>query len=323
MSKIRYKFDSKTLTYQKAGTSLKEIIGKIFSYLFIGLFLAGLIIFAAYSIWESPKEKILVRENRQLLAQYEIMNKKLSFLEELVEDMRRRDDDIYRVIFEAEPISENQRTQGVGGVNVYKNLENIANAEIVIDASKKIDMLSRKLYVQSKSYDEIFSLAKKKTEMLASIPAIQPISNKDLRRLASGFGYRTHPIYKTQHLHTGIDFSAPTGTEIYATGDGKVVYADNAGRGYGTHVILEHGYGYQTLYAHMIKMNVKKGQNVKRGDIIGFVGSTGTSTAPHLHYEVIKNQHKINPINFFFNDLSPEEYDKVIEISSQQNQSFD
>jgi murein DD-endopeptidase MepM/ murein hydrolase activator NlpD len=177
--------------------------------------------------------------------------------------------------------------------------------------------------VQSKSYDEIFSLAKKKTEMLASIPAIQPISNKDLRRLASGFGYRTHPIYKTQHLHTGIDFSAPTGTEIYATGDGKVVYADNAGRGYGNHVILEHGFGYQTMYAHMIKTNVRRGQNVKRGDVIGFVGSTGTSTAPHLHYEVIKNQKKINPINFFFNDLSPEEYDKVIEISSQQNQSFD
>lgn len=323
MSKIRYKFDPKTLTYQKTERTFKDLLKKAFSYLFIGLFLAGLIIFSAYNIWESPKEKILQRENKRIAHQYEILNKKLNFLEEIVDDMRKRDDDIYRVIFEAEPIADNIRTQGYGGVNLYKDLEDMQNSEIVVNSAKKIDLLSRKLYVQSKSYDEVFALAKNKTEMLASIPAIQPISNKDLRRLASGFGYRTHPIYKTKHLHTGIDFSAPTGTEIYATGDGRVVAADKNARGYGNHVVIDHGYGYKTLYAHMARIQARKGQKVKRGDVIGYVGSTGTSTAPHLHYEVIKNGKKINPINFFFNDLTPEEYDEIIELSSQPNQSFD
>jgi murein DD-endopeptidase MepM/ murein hydrolase activator NlpD len=199
----------------------------------------------------------------------------------------------------------------------------LANSEIVVATTERLDRLTKKLVVQSRSFDEVITLAKNKEAMLASIPAIQPVSNEKLTRVASGFNWRIHPIYKVRHFHTGIDFTAPRGTEIYATGDGVVEDVTSKGRGYGNHIIIDHGFGYQTLYAHMSKFKVRKGEKVKRGDVIGYVGSTGTSTAPHLHYEVIKNGEKINPMNFFFNDLSPEEYEKVIELSSQSNQSFD
>jgi murein DD-endopeptidase MepM/ murein hydrolase activator NlpD len=187
----------------------------------------------------------------------------------------------------------------------------------------RLDRLTKKMVVHSRSLDDVIELAKGKAQLLASIPAIQPVSNDKLTRIASGFNYRVHPIYKIMHFHTGIDFTAPTGTEIVATGDGKVSVVERESRGYGNHVVVNHGFGYETLYAHMSRFKVTVGQKVKRGDVIGYVGSTGTSTAPHLHYEVIKNGEKINPINFFFNDLSAEEYDKVVEMSSRSNQSFD
>jgi murein DD-endopeptidase MepM/ murein hydrolase activator NlpD len=241
----------------------------------------------------------------------------------VLDDIQHRDDNIYRVIFEADPIPSSIRKAGFGGVNRYKDIRNFSNAELVIEAAKKADKLSKQLYIQSKSFDEVIDLAKNKADMLASIPAIQPIANKDLGRVASGYGYRIHPIYKTRKLHTGMDFTAPQGTPIYATGDGKIAKVRRSRRGYGNHVIVDHGYGYQTLYAHMTKYIVYRGQKVKRGEIIGYVGSTGTSVAPHLHYEVIKNKRKINPVNYYYNDLSPEEYEKMLEISSQNNQSFD
>ena len=227
------------------------------------------------------------------------------------------------MIFEADPIPSSIRKAGFGGVNRYKDIRNFSNAELVIEAAKKADKLSKQLYIQSKSFDEVIDLVKNKADMLASIPAIQPIANKDLGRVASGYGYRIHPIYKTRKFHTGMDFTAPQGTPIYATGDGKIAKVRRSRRGYGNHVIVDHGYGYQTLYAHMTKYIVYRGQKVKRGEIIGYVGSTGTSVAPHLHYEVIKNKRKINPVNYYYNDLSPEEYEKMLEISSQNNQSFD
>ncbi|MBA3899860.1 MAG: M23 family metallopeptidase [Bacteroidetes bacterium] len=323
MSKIKYRFDTKSLTYQRAKPTSKEVILKFLSYLATGLVFSTVVIVFAYEFLNSPKEKILERENKQLQHQFELLSKKIELVSDVLDDIQQRDDNIYRTIFEAEPIPVSIRKAGFGGVDRYRELEGYNNTELVKETTKKLDKISKQLYIQSKSFDEVFELAKNKAEMLSSIPAIQPVSNEDLKRLASGFGYRTHPIYKIQHLHTGLDFSAPTGTDIYATGNGKVVTVEADARGYGNNVVIDHGYGYQTLYAHMSKFNCKVGQNVKRGDIIGYVGSTGTSTAPHLHYEVIKNGQKINPINFFYNDLTPEEFQKMIEISSQPNQSFD
>jgi murein DD-endopeptidase MepM/ murein hydrolase activator NlpD len=201
-------------------------------------------------------------------------------------------------------------------------LEGFDNSALITETTKKMDKISKQIYIQSKSFDELFTMAKNKANMLVSIPAIQPISNTDLKKVASGFGWRIHPIYKTTKMHTGMDFSASVGTEIYATGNGVVV-SSNEDRGYGNNVIINHGYGYQTLYGHMSKIIRKPGQKVNRGDLIGYVGNSGSSTGPHLHYEVIKYNKKINPINFFYNDLSPAEYERMLEISSQSNQSFD
>ena len=276
-----------------------------------------------FQFFDSPKEKRLKSEIENLVLQYDILSKKMTQIDLVLDDIQHRDDNIYRVIFEADPIPSSIRKAGFGGVNRYKDIRNFSNAELVIEAAKKVDKLSKQLYIQSKSFDEVIDLAKNKADMLASIPAIQPIANKDLGRVASGYGYRIHPIYKTRKLHTGMDFTAPQGTPIYATGDGKIAKVRRSRRGYGNHVIVDHGYGYQTLYAHMTKYIVYRGQKVKRGEIIGYVGSTGTSVAPHLHYEVIKNKRKINPVNYYYNDLSPEEYEKMLEISSQNNQSFD
>jgi murein DD-endopeptidase MepM/ murein hydrolase activator NlpD len=244
-------------------------------------------------------------------------------VEKVLDEIQERDDNIYRVIFEADPIPTSIRKQGFGGVNRYKKLLGLSNSELMINTSKKIDQLTKQLYLQSKSFDEVIDLAKNKSNMLASIPAIQPVANKDLKRMASGYGYRIHPIYKTRKMHYGMDFSAKTGTEIYATGDGVISKIKRSKRGYGNYVKINHGFGYETLYAHMSKYIVKRGQKVKRGEVIGYVGNSGISTAPHLHYEVRKDNKKINPMNFYYNDLSPEEYEKMLEISLQSNQSLD
>jgi murein DD-endopeptidase MepM/ murein hydrolase activator NlpD len=273
--------------------------------------------------FDSPKEKILNREIQQLSIQYKIIKNKLEKAEIVLDDLQKRDDNIYRLIFEADPIPKSIRKAGYGGVNRYQDLTGFKNSELVISTSKKIDQVTKQLYIQSKSFDEIIELAQNKTTMLASIPAIQPVSNKDLSRMASGFGNRIHPIYKTRKFHAGMDFSAKTGTPIYATGDGEISKIKRSRKGYGNHVVINHGFGYKTLYAHMSKYIVKKRQKVKRGDIIGYVGNTGTSVAPHLHYEVHKDGKKINPVNFYYNDLTPEQFEKMLLISSQSNQSFD
>ena len=226
----------------------------------------------------------------------------------VLDDIESRDDNIYRVIFEAEPIAENIRKAGFGGINRYKKLEGFKSSELMKESSNKMDKILKQLYIQSKSFDEVMDMAMKKKEMLASIPAIQPVSNKDLKRMASGYGYRIDPHYKTRAFHAGMDFTAPRGTPIYATGDGVVTRADRKAKGYGNHVRIDHGYGYVTLYAHMYKIKVRPGQKVKRGDIIGLVGNTGKSVGPHCHYEVRKNGKPLNPVHFYFNDLTPEQY---------------
>ena len=237
--------------------------------------------------------------------------------------LQQRDNNIYRAYFEANPIPEEQRKAGFGGVNRYRYLNGYDNTKLIKTATKKLDILSKQLVVQSKSLDEIVVLAKNKKEMLASIPAIQPVANKDLKRMASGYGYRIHPIYKTRKFHWGMDFSAPRGTPVYATGNGKIEKVKRSRRGYGNQVKINHGFGYKTFYAHLEKYTVRKGQKVKRGDLIGYVGTSGISTAPHLHYEVIKGNRKLNPVYFYFSDLTPEEYNRMLEMASQENQSLD
>lgn len=323
MAKTKYKYNPDTLTYEKIKLSTWDKIRRGFTYVVVFILVSIGIVIISYNIFSSPKELMLERENEYLKENYKRLNKELAQVEKVLTDIEDRDDNIYRVIFEAEPIPSSIRQAGVGGVNRYNSLEGYADEEMVINTSKRLDQIAKQLYVQSKSYDEVIELATNKEEMLASIPAIQPIPNKNLKRMASGYGYRIHPVYKTRKLHTGMDFTSPTGTEIYSTGNGTVVSVKKMKRGYGMHVVIDHGFGYSTLYGHMSKFNVRKGQKVKRGEVIGYVGNTGTSTAPHLHYEVMKDGKKINPINFYFNDLSPAEYDKMIEISSSANQSFD
>ena len=323
MPKAKYHFNTDSLKFEKVVISFRKRFLQVSGWLVTALVFGSIVLLFAYNFLDSPKEKQLKRELNAMTFQYELVQKKMQLASSVMSDLQKRDDQIYRVIFEAEPISESVRNAGYSGVNRYKDLEGYDNSELMKETAGKLDKLYRQIYIQSKSYDEVFELAKKKTELLASIPAIQPVSNKGLTRVASGFGYRIHPIYKTTILHTGIDFTSPIGTEIYATGNGVIEKVEYNGRGYGNNVTISHGYGYETLYGHMSRFNVRPGQKVKRGDIIGYVGNTGASTGPHVHYEVIKNGQKIDPVNYFFNDLSAEDYDKVREIASQQNQSFD
>jgi hypothetical protein len=323
MPKVKYYYDAKSLSYQRVERTWKIQVRNSILFVVASAFFAALILFVGDKYFDSPKERQLRQELEFMQDQYALLNRRLGQMDEVLRDMSNRDDNIYRVIFEAEPIPQDIRRSGFGGANRYKSLEGFDNSNLIKEAARKTDMISKQMYVQSRSLDEVVALAKKKAEMLQSIPAIQPVANKDLTRVASGYGYRIHPIYKVRKLHTGIDFTAPTGTPVYATGDGKVIFNSRNSSGYGLHVVIDHGYGYQTLYAHLSKVEARAGARIKRGEILGYIGNTGTSTAPHLHYEVIKGGNKVNPINFFFNDLSPEEFALMTQLSSQENQSFD
>ena len=323
MTKVKYYYDKKSLSYKEINLTLKQKIQNLLLYILSASIITSLSFFVFYSFFDSPKEKKLKSEINFLTSNYQKFESKLLDIETVLDDIQKRDDNIYREIFEANPIPTEIRKAGFGGVNKYKYLEGFSNTELLKELDNKFDVLKKQLYVQSKSFDQIIELTKDKNKMLSSIPAIQPLSNKDLSRMASGFGYRIDPIYKTRKFHAGMDFSAKTGTPIYATGDGKVFKVSKSKRGYGNHVVIDHGYGYKTLYAHMSKTAVKRNQTVSRGDVIGFVGNTGKSVAPHLHYEVHKDGKKINPVNFYYNDLNAEEYERMIEISSRSNQSFD
>lgn len=323
MVKVKYKFNRDSLSYDKITLSFKQKLIRILTYFFATLLIGIIYNIIFTSLFHTPKEKGLIRENQQLLTQYAELNKRFDLIDKTLEDLQKRDDNIYRVIFETEPIPASVRSAGFGGTNRYQDLQGFDNSELVVNTTERLEKISRKLVVQSKSYDEVIRLAKNKEEMVASVPAIMPISNGDLTRTASGWGWRIHPIYKIRKFHYGMDFTAPTGTEIYVTGDGIVEDTETSMRGYGKHIIVNHGFGYKTIYAHLSGFKAKKGQKVKRGEVIGYVGSSGTSTAPHLHYEVLKNDTKVNPVHFYFNDLTPEEFDKMIFISSNSGQSFD
>jgi len=323
MARTKYYFNTDSLKYERVVITFRKRFLRVLGWLSTAAVFGSIVLLLAYSFLDSPKEKQLKRELNEMTLQYELLQQRMELASAVMEDLQVRDDQIYRVIFEADSIPSEVRAGGYGGVNRYKDLEGFNNSELMISSAKKMDQLYRKLYIQSKSYDEVFNLVKNKSELLASIPAIQPVTKKGIARLASGFGYRIHPIYKTSMMHEGIDFTCPIGTEIYSTGNGTVERVEYNGRGYGNHVIISHGFGYSTLYGHLSRFAVRPGQKIKRGDIIGYAGNTGSSTGPHLHYEVIKNGKKINPINYFFNDLTPEEYERVRQLASQSNQSFD
>lgn len=322
MSKIKYRFDTKSLTYEKVSISWKNIVLKVLSYLAIGTVFAGITVFIAFTYFDSPKEKMLKREIGWMTFQYELLNKKMGQMQSVLGDLQKRDDNIYRLIFEADPIPDEIRKAGFGGVDRYKELEGYENSKLIMQSTQLIDRISKQMYIQSKSFDEVVKMAKNKEHMLACIPAITPISNKDLKHAPSGYGMRMHPIYKYEKFHAGMDFTANVGTKIYATGDGVIETAEY-GSGYGNHVVINHGYGYQTLYGHMNRIAVRIGQKIKRGELIGYVGNTGLSAGPHVHYEVHKNHEPINPVNFYYNDLTPSEYKQMIEASSNVSQSFD
>ena len=323
MAKVKYYYDSETLSYRKIQLRKRDKVSKTAVFLLASTLIGGLMVLIMYQFVESPKQKVLNRELQNMKLHYELLDKKMKQARNVLEGIQQRDNDIYRVYFEANPIPDEQRKAGFGGVNRYKSLEGFNNSEMIQDATRNIDILSKQLYVQSKSLDEIIELASDKEKLLAAVPAIQPVSKEDLTRMASGYGWRLDPFTKARKMHTGMDFTSPRGTPIYATGTGKVIRVDNRSTGYGKHIRIDHGFGYVTLYAHLSKYNVKRGKKVKRGDVIGYVGSTGRSQAPHLHYEVRYNKRKINPINFYYGDLSPEEFKEMLKMASQEGQSLD
>lgn len=323
MGKVKYYYDPDTLSYRKVEKKKRRTATYILGFILAsGLFGFLIVVVASYYI-KSPKERELARELQNMQLQYELLNRRMDDAIAALNNVEERDNSIYRLYFETNPIPEEQRRAGFGGINRYKKYEGYDNSNLIAESNKKLDILEKAIVVQSRSLDEIAKLAEDKEVFLAAIPAIQPVKNEDLKRMASGYGYRTDPFTKARKFHYGMDFTAERGTPIYATGDGRVVRADNRSSGFGRHIRIDHGHGYVSLYAHLYKYNVTKNQRVKRGDIIGYVGSSGRSMAPHLHYEVIKDGERINPLNFYYGNLTAEEFNKLLQKANLENQSLD
>lgn len=325
MAKVKYYYDSESLAYK----IIRPLKRRSFGYFMLFLLASSLFGFLAFVVllntpfFETPKDKFQAREIENLKIRYDILNRKMDQVDEVLNSIEDRDNNLYRTYFNSSPISEEDRKAVFGSENRYKKLEGYDNSELVVNTTKRVDVLSKQLVVQSKSLDEILKLAKSKEKLLAAIPAIQPVRNENLKRMASGFGYRSDPFTKARKFHEGMDFTAKTGTPIFASGDGVVVRADNTASGFGNHIVIRHGFGYETLYGHLSKYKARVGQRVKRGDIIGYVGSTGRSEAPHLHYEVHKNGEVVNPLNFYYGNISAAEYVAISKIANQENQSLD
>lgn len=321
--KHTYKFNPHTLAYEKVIVSVRDKVRKISFTVAFGVVLGVLFMIVGNQLIDSPKDRALKREISQYRRHVARLDEQVSRAEAVLADLENRDDNVYRTIFGVEPIASNVRNSGIGGVERYADLQGYDCSEQLENTSRKIDDLSKRLYIESKSLDEVYKMARTKQERMASMPAIMPI-RKDQCKLVSGFGVRYHPIMHYRRMHTGVDLTARKGVPVYATGDGVVRTAgkgrDNSLGGYGIVCVINHGYGFETLYAHLSDVKVRNGQKVKRGELIGHVGSTGLSQGPHLHYEVIQNGKKVNPINFFFNDLTLDEYEDVIEAAKQENQ---
>ena len=322
MRKVYYIYNPKTRSYDRIYPTFRQRVLHVMKRLFVGMgFGAGSFILLLW-IFGSPSEKELRIENSRLLAQYNVLSRRLDEALNVMQGIQQRDDNLYRVVLQADPVADAVRKAGYGGTNRYEDLMDLANADLVVNTTQKMDVLNRQLYIQSKSFDEVVDLCKNNDEMLKCIPAIQPVSNKNLKQTASGYGYRIDPIYKTTKFHSGMDFSANIGTPVYATGDGRVVKVGWES-GYGKLIKIDHGFGYMTWYAHLNDYNVRVGQKVVRGEVIGKVGNTGKSTGPHVHYEVHVKGKVVNPVNYYFMDLSAEDYDKMIEIAANHGKVFD
>lgn len=325
MSKVKYYYDSENLAYRKIKIRKRRKFGFVVLFL-VSSALFGLLSFVVLlntSFLETPKDRLQAREIENLKLRYAILNSKIDEIDEVMNAVEDRDNNLYRVYFNTAPITDEVRKSGYRTINRYKELEGFDNSELVINTSERVDVLAKRLAIQSNSLDEILKLAKVKSNLLSAIPAIQPVRNENLRRMASGFGYRNDPFTKIRKFHEGMDFTAKTGTPVFATGDGVIQRADNGASGFGNHIVIRHGFGYETLYAHLSRYKSRVGQRVKRGDIIGYVGSTGRSEAPHLHYEVHKNGKVVNPLNFYYGNISAAEYVAIAKIANQENQSLD
>ena len=325
MSKVKYYYDSENLAYRKIKTKKATKLGVVFLFLLASALFGFLsfVVLLNTPYFETPKDRLQAREIDNLKLHYAILNKKIDELNTVADALEERDNNIYRTYFNTAPISDEERKAGFKTKNRYAELEGFDNSELVKNTTQHVDILSKELAIQSKSLDEILKLAKAKDNLLSAIPAIQPVKNENLRRMASGFGYRSDPFTKARKMHEGMDFTAKTGTPIYATGDGVVARADNSASGFGNHIVIRHGYGYETLYAHLSKYKARAGQRVKRGDIIGYIGSTGRSEGPHLHYEVHKDGKVVNPLNFYYGNISAVEYVAISKLANQENQSLD
>jgi murein DD-endopeptidase MepM/ murein hydrolase activator NlpD len=323
MKKIKYYYNTNTLRYEKLETPLRVKLLRIFGFVAAAFVTAALISYVAFQFIGSPQEKLLQQQNRALKYDYEKLTEELESVGQQMQELEKRDNNVYRAIFEANPIPDSARAKEIEMATEIATVAKMRDYELVNSIVSTLESLKGRIEAQKKSYAEIDKLVANKEQLLSHTPAIQPVSNKDLTRVASGFGYRIDPIYKTTKMHAGIDFTAPQGTPIYATANGRVTLAGNTGNGYGNHVVINHGYGYETLYGHMVRVKARPGQEVKRGEVVGWVGSTGKSTGPHLHYEVHKNGNKIDPVYFFYNDLTPEQFDLILKRAAASNQSFD
>jgi len=323
MKKIKYYYNTHTLRYERLTTPLRVKLLRIFGFLAASIVSAIIIVAVAFQYVESPKEKILSQQNANYKENYDVLKNRLEELQLQMEELQNRDNTVYRSIFEAAPIPDSARVKAIEKSKELAMVSTMGNDALVASITNQLNTLNKRILFQEKSYQEIEEMVKNKVKLLAAIPAIQPVSNKDLDRIASGFGYRIDPVYKVTKFHAGLDFTAPQGTPIYATADGVIKEATYSATGYGNHVVINHGYGYETLYGHMVRIKSRRGQKVKRGEVIGYVGSTGKSTGPHCHYEVHKTGKPVDPIYFFYNDLTPEQFDRILKLAAQANQSFD
>lgn len=323
MKKVKYYYNTHSLRYEKLDIPLRVRLLRLFGFLAASV-VTGIIIFAiTFRYIDSPKEKLLRQKNEDMKASYSVFQERIRQLELQMDEIVNRDNTVYRTIFEARPIPDSARTKEMEKRNEVKLLQSMGETELITSMTGQLNTLALRLAYQEKSFAAITNMINNKEKLLAAIPAIQPVSNKNLNRIASGFGYRIHPIYKAVLAHLGLDFTAPQGTPVYATADGKVKDAGFHTGGFGNRIVINHGYGYETLYGHLYRIKVRVGQTVKRGEVIGYVGNTGRSSGPHCHYEVHRNGVPVDPIYYFYNDLSSAEFDRILKIANSSNQSLD
>jgi murein DD-endopeptidase MepM/ murein hydrolase activator NlpD len=323
MSRTKYHYNTKTLRFEPYRERWVKRVFRIAFNLLAGMLFATLVLLLAYRYLDSPKEKQLRRELELTESQLKVLENQMGEMEGVVADLENRDDQIYRALFAAEPISAEVRKSGISGLNRYDRFKGLLISDLLTEATQKMDQIRKRAYVQTRSYDELWGLIQNKSDMLKSIPAIIPIDLGDLERMTSGFGYRIDPIYQTPKFHAGMDFVAEMGSAVYATGNGVVIGASHEAGGYGNCVRIRHGFGYETVYAHLMSISVRAGMRVSRGQKIGLLGSTGKSTGPHLHYEVVHKGQPVNPVYFYYSDISPEEYAKLIDQSNRPGQAMD